>query len=177
MSTIDLTILGILLDKPMNAYEITNYVAEKQIGRLLKISTPAIYKSCKRLHKADYLDGRIVKEGEQPEKTVYSINKNGKAYFYELMENFSSTVKPYYFDFNAFLYNIEKAGKQHGLEMLQNLHNDLSRWKAWIVEHEKEQSKNMPFASKAIVKQYRMTVSTLLDWCKETIQDYKKITS
>lgn len=175
MSTIDLIILGILLDRPMGAYELTCYIGERQIGRLLKISTPAIYKSCKRLYKSGCLDGKIVKEGEQPEKTIYGINKKGRAKFYSLMEYFSSDIKPFFIDFNAFLWSIEKLEKKHGLRMLKNLRDELSNLKTWIIRHEKEEYKNLSFAGRAIIKQYRMTISTLLSWSEETLQDYKKI--
>jgi len=59
MSTIDLIILGILLENPMNAYGLTHFIDDKQVGRLLKISKPAVYKCCKRLFKAECLDGEI----------------------------------------------------------------------------------------------------------------------
>ncbi|MBI5115749.1 PadR family transcriptional regulator [Candidatus Poribacteria bacterium] len=173
-STIDLIILGILLDRPMNAYELACLIDEKQVGRFLKISTPAIYKSCKRLHKSGFLDARTAKEAENPRKTIYNVNKRGKERFFALMEHFSSNITPFFLDFNAFLWNIERAGKRRGLRMLERLHGELSNLNAWIIEHEKEQEMNLSFPAKAIVKQYRMTIATLLKWCEETVEDYKQ---
>lgn len=173
-STIDLIILGILSEKPMSAYDLACLIEEKQVGRLLKISTPSIYKSCKRLYGLDFLDGKTSKEGEQPEKTIYRINKKGKERFFALMEHFSSTVTPFFLDFNAFIWNIEKAEKKQGLKMLEKLRDELLALKAWIIEHEKEKSPNLTFAGKAIVKQYRMTVSALVSWAEETVEDYKR---
>lgn len=174
-STIDLIILGVLLERPMSAYDLACLIEEKQVGRFLKISTPAIYKSCKRLYGSDLLDGKTSKEGEQPEKTIYRINEKGRERFFALMKHFSSNVMPFYLDFNAFIFSVEKAGKQRGLKMLERLRDELSGLLAWIIEHEKEEMPNLTFAGKAIVKQYRMTVSALVSWSEETVRDYKRI--
>lgn len=175
MSTIDLIILGFLLDRRMNAYELASFITEKQIGRFLKISTPAVYKSCNRLYSSGYLDGDAVREGAQPEKTIYSINKKGRERFLALMEHFSSQFVPFFLDCNAFIWNIEKVEKKHGLKMLRNLRDELSGLNKWIPQHEKEESANLTFAGRAIIKQYRMTISAILRWSEELIKDYNKL--
>ena len=43
MSTIDLIILGILLDKKKNAYELAKFIEDRGIDKFLKVSLPAIY--------------------------------------------------------------------------------------------------------------------------------------
>lgn len=174
-SAIDLIILGALSERAMSAYDLACMIDEKHVNRFLKISAPAIYKNCKRLYGSGLLDGKTSKEGEQPEKTIYRINEKGKERFFALMEHFSSSATPFFLDFNAFIWNIEKAGKKQGLKMLEKLRDDLSGLKAWIIEHEKEEAPNLTFAGKAIVKQYRMTVSALLSWSEETVRDYKRI--
>jgi len=173
MSTIDLIILGILLEKPMNAYEITHFVDAEQLDKILKISNPAIYKSCKRLFKSGYLDGETIREGELPEKVIYSVNNEGKEYFNHLMKHFSQKIRPYYLEFNSFLWNIDKLDKSDGLKMLENLKAELTQLKDWIIAHEKEVEGNLSFAEKMIVKQYRMVIITLVQWIKGTINEYR----
>ena len=173
MSTIELIILGILQKKPMNAYELANFIDERQVGRMLKISTPAIYKTCKRLYKANYLDGETIREGENPEKVVYSVNPNGKKHFFSLMEHFSGTLQPFYMDFNAFLWNIDLLKPKKAIEMLENLKAQLIQLKQWVIPHENE-AQAESFAVRMIIKQYRMVLFTLVDWIEETIDGYKK---
>lgn len=174
MSTIDLIILGILLQNPMNAYELIRFIDDREVGRLLKISTPAIYKCCKRLFKAGYLDGEKVREGEMPEKMIYAVNQKGQDRFYKLMEHFSGNVNPFYFEFNCFLLNIDKLEKTKALEMLENLKVQLQELRDWIIQHEKEKSSSIAFNARMIVKQYRMMITTLVTWIEETIEDYKR---
>jgi len=174
MSTIDLIILGILLNDPKNAFELNRIIEDKQIDKLLKISKPAVYKCCKRLFKAGYLDGVTVKEGEMPEKVIYSVNQEGMNYFYELMEYFSNNLKPFYFDFNTFLWNIDALEPEEGLKMLQNLEKEIKNFAEWITQHEKEIPTSAGFAVRIIVKQYRMLILTLADWMKDTVREFKK---
>lgn len=172
-SAIDLVILGVLLEHPFSAYDLARLIEEKQVYRFLKISTPAIYKSCRRLYAAGVLEGDISRKGRQPEKTIYRINEAGKERFMVLMEKISSNTMPFYLDFNAAIFHLEKVGKRHGLELLKDLRDELSKWKEWIVQHEQEQLPTATFAAKAIMKQYRMTISALFLWAKELVDDYE----
>ncbi|MES0489852.1 MAG: PadR family transcriptional regulator [Leptospirales bacterium] len=173
MSTIDLIVLGILQKKQMNAYEITHFIDEMNINRLIKISSPAVYKVCKRLYKSEFLNGKTIRDGENPEKIVYSVNAKGKTHFYNLMHHFSSQIQPFFFDFNTFLWNIDQLEPQKSSEMLGNLQVQLRQLRDWVVSHEKEVSR-APFAIRMIVKQYRMTLNTLVKWITEVVQDFEK---
>jgi DNA-binding PadR family transcriptional regulator len=171
---VDLVILGILLVHPMNAYELIHYVERNSLNRLLKISTPAIYKACKRLLKSGNLDGEIVREGEQPEKMVYSVNRNGFHYFHELMDHFSQDISPFFFDFNTFLWNIDKLAPNDALKKLEDLRDSIHHLKRGIVKHEEEVRPNAAFPVRMIVRQYRMIGTVLTQWIEEVIREYKE---
>jgi len=175
MSTIDLIILGILQKQPLNAMEIAKYITNNGVDKLVKISSPAVYKSCKRMFKADKLDGKVVKEGEMPEKVIYSVNKKGQEYFLELMSNYSGEVKPFYLEFNSFIWNIDNLNPKEAKFMLLKLQSHIIQLKDWVIEHENEfnrsTSSKKTFASRAIIKQYRMVLNTLTIWIKETIDE------
>ncbi len=173
ISTIDLIILGILLDKEMSAYEMANFIERRGIDQLVKISKPAVYKNSKRLYKSGYLDGLKVREGELPEKMVYSMNEKGLAKFHDLMKYYSSNTDPFFLDFNSFLWNIEKLETSEAVGMLVNLKNQLLGIKKWILQHEKEAQSDASFSSRMIIKQYRMMIVTLVKWVEETIEEFK----
>ena len=81
MSTVDLMLLGVLTKKPMNAYEMKKEMEIRNIQYWIKISSPSIYKNLVKLYKQGYIDGKTVRDGEMPEKTIYSINEKGREYF------------------------------------------------------------------------------------------------
>ncbi len=177
MSTIDLIILGILTENSMNAYEITQYIEERQVGTFLKISDPAIYKSCKRLHAEGLLDGTSAKEGNQPEKIIYRINSDGQARFHDLMSFYSSNFKLWNTEFNAFMWHLEILDKQEGLKMLRNLGDELRVKESWFKNHESELMLYIPFSASMILKQNTMVITTLIAWVDGAIEEYEKLES
>jgi len=174
MSSVNLLIMGLLMDRPQSAYDIAQIVETQVVGRLVKISTPAIYKNIKQLHKAGYLEVEKVRSGEMPEKKIYTVTEGGQRYFLTLMEFFSGHFTNFYFDFNTFLINLEKVDRVSGLKMLEGLRDQFYEMKAWIVRHEQEaRAKNIFFAGRAIIKQYRMMAYTLIAWIEEVIEEYR----
>jgi DNA-binding PadR family transcriptional regulator len=174
MSTVNLIILGLLHDKPMSAYEMAQIVGSWVMKKLLKISAPTVYKNLKALHKASYLAMKTVREGEMPEKKIYSVTKSGRSHFLKLMEHYSGNLNDFYLDFNMFLVNLDKVDKKTGLQMLKNLQTQINQTRAWIVQHEQEmKAANVFFAGRMLAKQYRMILSTLRDWIEEVITEYR----
>jgi DNA-binding PadR family transcriptional regulator len=173
-SPINLWIMGLLMDHPRSAYDIARLVETDIIGRLLKVSVPAVYKNIKDLKRVGHLEMEKTRTGEMPEKKVYSVTETGKKYFLGLMEYYSANVLDFYFEFNTFLANIDKVDKESGLKMLSTLRDQFYRTKGWIVDHEQEaRTRNVHFAGRAIIKQYRMILYTLIAWIEEVIDEYR----
>jgi len=162
------------MDHPMSAYDIARLVGSDVIGILLKVSAPAVYKNVKDLQAAGYLEMGRSRTGEMPEKKVYTVTDNGKAYFLTLMDWFSRNLPLFYFEFDTFLANIDKVDKDAGIRMLGNLKDRFYEMKTWIVDHEQEaRARKVPFAGRVIIKQYRMIVYTLIAWIEEVIEEYR----
>jgi len=70
-----MVVMGILHREPMNAYRLAQFVEQKNVTRLVKLSTPAIYKSCRRLFEQQYLSGEVKRDGEAPEKRMYKVTQ------------------------------------------------------------------------------------------------------
>lgn len=81
MSSIDLVILGILMEGPRSAYDIQKDVEYHHFPRWTKISTPSVYKKVLQLKERGYLASDMVKGERLAEKAVYSVTESGRAYF------------------------------------------------------------------------------------------------
>jgi DNA-binding PadR family transcriptional regulator len=174
MSAVNLWIMGMLVDHPLSAYDIARIVETDVIGRLMKVSAPAVYKNVKELQRAGFLEVERTRTGEMPEKKVYSVTASGREYFHKLMDYYSGNLSNYYFEFNTVLANLDKVDKKTGLEMLENLRHQFYQMKTWIVAHEKEaRARNVSFGHGAIIKQYRMIIYTLIAWIEEVIEEYR----
>ncbi|MBL1418965.1 MAG: PadR family transcriptional regulator [Alphaproteobacteria bacterium] len=171
-SIIDMVVLSILLKQPMNAYALAQYVEQNQVTRLVKISTPAIYKSCKRLYEQQHLDGKLRRDGEAPEKMVYTVTEAGNARFVELMQHFASSITPFYFEINSVVYGLEGLDYKPGLELIDTYMSQIKTMQSYLIPHSHETQAKATFASRMIVKQYLMTVEVLVKWIEELREEY-----
>jgi Predicted transcriptional regulators len=132
VSSINLIILGYLQNKEKSAYEMVKDFDKWNLSKWLKISNPSIYKNIIKLCDSGYLNSRTVKEGEMPEKTLYSMNEKGNSYFNELMEESSNHIGNIYLDFNAFLVNVENLPEEKRKEYLNNFKNKAEERRAYV---------------------------------------------
>lgn len=169
MSTVDLMLLGVLMQKPMNAYEMKKEMEHRSIQHWIKISSPSVYKNLVKLYKMGYVDGKIVREGEMPEKTIYSINEKGKNYFIHLMQHYSEEPGKIYMDFCAFISNLSNVDSKTGLQMIENLQKSLE-FKLGAINYQFENMNRFPYDAKSIVNLYLQMYIILCKW----IEDFKK---
>ncbi|WML32701.1 PadR family transcriptional regulator [Clostridium sp. OS1-26] len=173
MSSINLIILGYLKDQEKSAYEMVKEFEVWNLTKWLKISNPSIYKNIIKLCDNGYLNSRTVKEGEMPEKTLYSLNEKGNAYFNELMEESSKHIGYLYLDFNAFLVNIEKLSKEKRKEYLENFKNKAEERRAFVeLIHNQEKQNNKKSGSEVLILDlYNEFYNVLQKW-SEKVFDY-----
>ncbi|MDP4094514.1 MAG: PadR family transcriptional regulator [Bacillota bacterium] len=173
MSTVDLMLLGHLMKAPMNAYEMKKNLEFANISRWVKISTPSVYKNLVKLNEKGFLDSKTVKEGEMPEKTVYTINEKGKEYFRKLMQRYSESVGNIYFDFNAVIANLDKVDKDTGLQMLNKLQEQFFILQK-IMERNVESKQDIPYIGMSIIKLYEGLFNLLYNWSDDLKKEYSK---
>ncbi len=173
-SIVDMVVLGILLKEPMNAYRLAQFVEQQNVTRLVKLSTPAIYKSCKRLFEQGHLSGELKRDGEAPEKMMYKVSDNGQERFRELMSHFAGTITPFYFDINSVVYSLEQLDYVAGLELIDTYAAEVATMQSWLIPHSKEATAKATFGSRMIVKQYLMVVDVLVDWVEQLRVEFIK---
>lgn len=78
MSSIDLVILGIVLEKPQSAYDIQKDVEYHNFSRWTKISIPSVYKKVLQLKEKGYLTSDVVKESGLRKRQFTRLPMPGK---------------------------------------------------------------------------------------------------
>jgi len=175
MSTIDLMLLGALMRKPMNAYELKKDMERKSVQNWIKISSPSIYKNFLKLYERGYADAEVVREGEMPEKTVYSINDKGRGYFFSLMDRYSADPGQIYINFCAFIANLENVDRETGLRMLGNLreHLDGAKERSRVTL---ESRSDVPLPGSAVIELYARMFETFCGWAEDFMARYAENT-
>lgn len=163
MSSIDLVILGIVLERPQSAYDIQKDVAYHNFSRWTKISTPSVYKKVLQLKEKGYLTSSVVKGERFAEKAVYSITEAGRAYFETLMDTLAEQHVPLTFDFNVVIANLNKLDGPHAQTLVGRLRKSIAA-SAEKNEGYARQYADIPLVGRTIFDQQRLLYQALLDW-------------
>lgn len=92
-------LLGIIYEKPINAYEITKLLDCKNIKCWFNISDSTVYLTLRNLNKKELIEGTTEKVGNMPDRTIYSITEKGKA---ELRATVKESILQFSYDTNIF---------------------------------------------------------------------------
>ena len=171
MSAIDLVILGMLKKKPMGAYELQKLVEYRSISKWVKISTPSIYKKVLQLEENGFVISRFERDGNMPEKAVYSLTDEGKKEFERLMLDLSRRPVRLFLDCNAVAVNLDSMPKKKRQECVQNICQSVQELKAELAEHlaQKQDAPDVPASGMAVLRQQLLLADALEQWA-ETLQ-------
>ncbi|MCM1162121.1 MAG: PadR family transcriptional regulator [Roseburia sp.] len=92
-------LLGIIYEKPLNAYEITKLLCYMNIKWWFNVADSTVYTTLKNLEKKKLISGTTEKVGNMPDRTVYSITEKGE---YELKETIKKSILQFNYDTNIF---------------------------------------------------------------------------
>ena len=162
MSSIDLAILGIVLEKPQSAYDIQKDIEYHHFPRWTKISVPSIYRKVLQLQEKGYLQSNIVKGNRHADKAIYSITEGGRVYFEELMTLHATEPIPLQFDFNVVIANLSKVERNEGLKLLEQLQENIVTSLQILKGYETEYAE-IPLGGKTVFEQQKLLYQALLE--------------
>lgn len=127
-------LLGLIWDKPLNAYEIIKLLKYMNIRWWFNIADSTVYATLKSLEKKSLILGSIEKVGNMPDRTVYTITENGRK---ELKNTIKKSILQFDYDTNifsiaAFFLNIFTPEEQiillqKRIEILRDYHEGIKR--------------------------------------------------
>lgn len=175
MATIDLIVLGIVKQQPLSAYDIQKLVEYRNISRWVKISTPSIYKKVIQLEKKGYITSTMKKEGNMPEKAVYSLTSAGEAEFEELMLEISAQPINIFLDFNAVIVNLESLEPAEQRDCLTNIEASVKILKTYLEENisEKGDLPEIPETGKAVLQQQFILAESIEKWIASVKEQFE----
>ncbi len=163
MSSIDLIILGIVMERPQSAYDIQKDVQYHNLSRWTKISVPSVYKKVLQLKEKGYLKSTDVKGSRSSGKAVYTVTDKGKTYFEQLMDTYASQSVSFLFDFNVVVINLNKMKKDKALDLIGKLKNSIAASARTNDTYAAEYS-DIPLAGRTVFDQQKLLYHSLLKW-------------
>lgn len=113
-------ILGIIAENPVNPYEITKLLDRIRVKDWFPMVDSSVYATIKALHKKKYIVGKTKKEGNMPEKTVYSATAEGVKALHEAITEYLTSMEFDMHKFNISVMFICHLQKEEALELLKN---------------------------------------------------------
>ena len=92
-------LLGLICEKPLNAYEIIKQLNYMNVKWWFNIADSTVYSTLKALEKKNYIVGATEKVGNMPNRTVYSLSDKGKS---EFQDTLRSSILQFNYDTNIF---------------------------------------------------------------------------
>ena len=86
-------LLGLIYEKPLNAYEIIKHLNYMNVKWWFNIADSTVYSTLKTLEKKGCILGTTEKIGNMPDRTVYSLSGTGR-------DKFTDTLKASILQFN-----------------------------------------------------------------------------
>lgn len=80
-------LLGLINEKPINAYEIIKQLKIMNVKWWYNIADSTVYATIKALEKKEFINGISKKVGNMPDRIVYSITDKGKTEFLNTLRN------------------------------------------------------------------------------------------
>lgn len=110
-------LLGLIYEKPLNAYEIIKLLNYMNVKWWFNIADSTVYSTLKALEKKEYITGATEKVGNMPDRTVYSLSDKGKCVFQDTLRK---SITQFNYDTNifsiaAFFLNTFTPTEQQGL--------------------------------------------------------------
>lgn len=92
-------LLGLIREKPLNAYEMIKQLDYMNIKWWFNIGDSTVYATLKNLEKREMIAGTVEKVGNMPDRTVFTITANGDA---ALRDTLRRSILQFDYDTNIF---------------------------------------------------------------------------
>ena len=175
MSSIDIILLGILSERPRNAYEINKTIERRKVRSWLNVSEAAVYRNLRKLSAGCHLDTHKEKTGLMPEKTIYTVTKKGHAHFLALIANASHVDLSLGFEFDTWVSHLDHLPPKEGRERLEALQNQFANEYQSMKTLRENYGEFMPPGAVALISLRIQFLETAAKWANDLANNWESI--
>ncbi|MBI1933662.1 MAG: PadR family transcriptional regulator [Ignavibacteriales bacterium] len=174
LSKISTLILGVLFEKERNPYEITKMLNNLNLRKWFNIADSTVYATINTLKRQGLIKGETIKEGNFPEKTIYSITAEGEFELNNTISNYLEENDPDGSKFDIALILLHHLSKDEVLQKLkiklENLESSTYEIKTQIINLERERT--IAFTGLLLLKHRLYMAETEIRTIKEIIREF-----
>jgi len=125
---VDLLVLGLLMDKPMHGYEISQVIKTEGIDNWFNVSMATIYYSLNKLRNQGLVAETKYQEAGSPARSVFRLTEAGREAFFEAMDKSLSSQERPYFDYDLGILMLNKVPRDRALALMEERLKFLEEW-------------------------------------------------
>jgi DNA-binding PadR family transcriptional regulator len=125
---IDLLLLGLLMDKPMHGYEVSQTIKTEGIDAWFNVSTATIYYSLNKLRNQGLVTETKYREAGAPVRSVFRLTDAGREAFFQAMDESLGSQERAYFDYDLGIFLLNKVPRQRALALMEKRLGFLQEW-------------------------------------------------
>ncbi len=173
LSKLSTLVLGTLAASKKNPYEIIRFLKSNEINKWFSIADSTVYATINSLKKKGLISGEKLKEGNFPEKTVYSITAVGEYELHHAIAKYIEQGDLNSTEFDIGILLMHNLSKHELLNMLKSKLEKLEAnsfdWRKKIVNN--EMNFNKSFTGITILKHRLYLAEAEMKTIKEIIKE------
>lgn len=188
LSKASVLVLGILGQRPLNPYELIKVLSMFHVDDWFRIADSTVYATIKKLCKGGYIEGELSKNGNMPEKTIYSITERGRKELREQLVNALSTFSYDVLNFSVAALFFDFFEKSEILKLLGERLTFLEKYEQGIENQihylengdipilflaDIKRNRKIITCEKEVTKDYINEITQMKEWSKTAFKNIK----
>ncbi|MGC8838315.1 MAG: DUF4388 domain-containing protein [Anaerolineae bacterium] len=170
LTRVDLLLLGMLLDRPMHGYELLQTLRAEGVEEWFPVSIAGLYYSLGKLRDRGFVTETPQRSATGGVKTIYRLTEEGRAAFFQGMEDLLSAEEKVHFDYNVGIYFLNRLQVEQALSLLERRRAFLTAWSQDLCRTLANTSKTLSPLQRAILDHSLRFLSMELQWLEDVIQ-------
>lgn len=161
-----MVLLGILMSGPKHGYQVSLYVREL-MSRLAKMTPGSIYYNLKRMDREGLLKRRTSRQGNRPERQVYTITDKGVREFKRLLTASLFTKERPVWPFNLAVFFLRHADPEEARRAIKERLKRLKREREEVEVMEKvAEDMKLAFHLSSLIQHGLLHLKAEISWTK-----------
>jgi DNA-binding PadR family transcriptional regulator len=167
-------LLGLLIRYgPQHGYKLKQKLGE--ISDFTKIKLPTIYYHLERMEENEFLTAASEREGNRPERTVYTITDLGKEHFKNLLKKLMNEKYAPEFGLDGVLYFFEAVNKDDFVNILISKKSAIEKMLQTLCRHQQSSMQELNESSKrfagAIFNHHIYHLEAEIKWIETVVKE------
>lgn len=174
LTRVDLLVLGMLLDRPMHGYELLQTLRAAGVEEWFPLSIAGPYYSLGKLRDRGFVTEMPQRSAAGGIKTIYRLTEEGRAAFFQGMEDLFRAQEKVYFEYNVGIYFLNRLPVEQALALLEARRAFLAAWSQELRKALADANRALSPLQRAILDHSLRFLCMESQWLEDVIQGVRE---